>query len=222
MPRDLASARLRKQGLSEEQVQQIKKDKEEAERLAMLTAAASARGAAPLPPGKGGPAPSKPARSAAPATVTKYRAIDGHEGELSFAKGATLFVVGAADGAGMVQAVSAGKAGKCPFNKLAPITPELLEQERIQRDKDLEEAIAQEEEQMRQEMEAMKLKHAEDAAKATPSAPGKPGEKSAELLAYEAKLDADFQAERANLKAEEDKLKAEAARIEAMLAALDD
>jgi len=119
---------LRRQGISEEDVQRLKKDKEEAERLAQLTASANARGAAPLPPGKGGPAPAKAATSqgikdtsprksmwavisygasshefVAPAKVTKYRALEDYDGDVSFEKGATLFVVGEPDQNDMVQ-----------------------------------------------------------------------------------------------------------------------
>ena len=67
--RDIAGAMARrmmeKNGvLTQEDVDRAKSDKLEAMRLAQLIYAASARGAAPAPPGKGGAAPPQPAKSA--------------------------------------------------------------------------------------------------------------------------------------------------------------
>eukprot|EP00049_Salpingoeca_infusionum_P017527 m.353304 g.353304 ORF g.353304 m.353304 type:complete len:226 (-) comp16733_c0_seq1:584-1261(-) len=218
--RDLQAARLRRAGVPVDE-ESLKADSEHAHRLAKLAATASARGAAPLPPGKGGAAPPKPAAPSAPAKVTKYRAIEGFKSdELEFEKGATIFVVGEpADG--MVQGVALGKAGKIPTAAITPITPELLEQERIQAEKDIEAARIEEEENLRKEMEQMKLDHAAKSASSGGDGSA-PAPKSEADLAYEKELEEKFEQERQSLLDEENRLKAEAARIEAMLAALDD
>lgn len=225
--RDLYAARLRRQGVKEEDIEKLRADKQEAERLALLMATAKSRGAAPLPPGLGGPPPAERKKSSGPpAKVAKYRAIKDYEGDVSFEKGATVFVVGEADADGMVQGVVSGKSGSMPMSALGEITPELLEAERVQREKDLEQARLEEEEEMRKEMEQMKIDHAAQAAAKEDTKSDKKkktkGGKSAELIAYEKKLDEEFQAERQKLLDEETRLKAEAARIEKMLAEMDD
>jgi len=60
--RDIEGAKLRRAGVDEETIERLRADKEEAKRLAQLVLSASSRGAAPLPPGKGG----KPAAPSAP------------------------------------------------------------------------------------------------------------------------------------------------------------
>ena len=63
--RDLTAARLRRMGADVMNIDKLKADKAHAERLANLAASASSRQAAPLPPGKGGAQPPKPAAPAA-------------------------------------------------------------------------------------------------------------------------------------------------------------
>eukprot|EP00056_Hartaetosiga_gracilis_P020756 m.21141 g.21141 ORF g.21141 m.21141 type:complete len:232 (+) comp8688_c0_seq1:280-975(+) len=223
--RDLEAAKLRRLGIDESMIDGLKKDKEHAERLAKLAANAMSRKAAPLPPGKAPPPQAKkePEKPAEPAKVGKYRAIDDFNGDdISFEKGATIFVVGEPDSTGMVQGVAGGKAGKLPMSKLRLITPELLEEERIQREKDIEAQRIKDEEELRKEMERLKLEAENTNSAPDSSATTSTGGKSAEQIAYEKELEEKFEKEREELLAEEEKLKAEAARIEAMLAALDD
>eukprot|EP00043_Microstomoeca_roanoka_P009891 m.94317 g.94317 ORF g.94317 m.94317 type:complete len:226 (+) comp14722_c0_seq2:184-861(+) len=219
--RDLTAARLRRMGAAPEDIEKIRADKEHAERLAQLTASANARQAAPLPPGKGGPAPKPAAPAAAPAKVEKFRAIDDFKSdELDMEKGATVFVVGQPDADGNVQGVVGGKAGKIPASKLRKITPELLEEERKQREKEIEEARQQDEDALKEEMERLKLDH-QGTTSSGPVQTSK-GPKSAEQLAYEKQLEEQFEEERKALLAEEQRLKEEAAKLEAMLRALDE
>lgn len=55
-------------------------------------------------------------------TVTKYRALETHTGDISFPPGATLFVMGEPNSSGMVKAVFAGATGMCPAKKLIVAT----------------------------------------------------------------------------------------------------
>lgn len=113
-PGDLAAARLARAGVNatQEDIENLRKDKKHAERLAKLAASANARGAAPAPPGKGGPAAPAPAPAGKPAEIVKYRAMEDFAGDdVSFEKGATIFIVGDPDSSGMAQ-VRMGVVGR--------------------------------------------------------------------------------------------------------------
>jgi hypothetical protein len=202
-------------------LESLQADREHAQRLAKLAATASARGAAPLPPGKGGSAPKPAAPAAAPAKVVKYRCIEDYKSdEIEVNKGATVFIVGdPVDDMG--QGVAGGKNGKISMKCLALITPELLEAERKQQEKEIEEARAAEEEALRQEMEQLKVEHAQQ-AQTTGGDDATPAAKDASQAAYEKELEEKFESERQALLDEELRLKEEAARIEAMLKELED
>eukprot|EP00040_Diaphanoeca_grandis_P011773 m.60361 g.60361 ORF g.60361 m.60361 type:complete len:238 (-) comp22831_c1_seq1:48-761(-) len=207
------------------QVAKMRKDKVAAMKLARLKAKANARGAAPPPPGKGGaPPPPITTTDGAPPKIEKYRALEDHEGEIKFPIGATLFVLGDADKDGNVVGVYDGESGNVPLSKLAVITPELLEKERVEKEAMWAEARAQKEKEMTADMakieaeELAKLKALEQR-----TGDEAPDNNEDEKLAALAKAAADkkISDEIAGMKAEEDKLLAEAKRLEELMAALD-
>eukprot|EP00048_Salpingoeca_helianthica_P014649 m.222788 g.222788 ORF g.222788 m.222788 type:complete len:226 (-) comp16102_c0_seq1:151-828(-) len=217
--RDLAAAKLRRQGL-DPVIEGILADQEHAQKLALLSAKAGARGAAPAPPGKGGPVAAAPAPTGPPPAVVKMRAIESYNGEVSFEKGATVFVVGEPDASGMYQGVASGKAGKVPKTHLREITEELLREEREAKQKEAEAARAKEEARLKKELEEEERKiDAQLAGKGSSASAGPVT--SAEVSALKKEAEAKFQADRQKLLEEEQRLKDEAARLEELMRQLD-
>lgn len=222
--RDLAAAKLRRQGIDPDLLpimENLLADKEHAEKLAQLAAKAGARGAAPAPPGKGASAPAAAAApSGPPAAVVKMRALNSYNGDVSFDKGATVFVVGEPDASGFYQCVASGKAGKAPATHLRAITEDLLREEREAKEKEAEAARKKDEEKLQKEMEEEERKiDAQLNAKSGAKASGPVTTEEVSTLKKE--MEAKFQAERQKLLEEEKRLKDEAARLEELMRQLD-
>eukprot|EP00037_Helgoeca_nana_P002014 m.31227 g.31227 ORF g.31227 m.31227 type:complete len:245 (-) comp12298_c0_seq1:1535-2269(-) len=235
MPVDLAAAAAGRDAPTPDlMAAQIRKDKKEAVRLARLKMKANARGAAPPPPKKGAaPAPViASASDGAPPKVEKFRAVVDHTGEVTFTKGATLFVLGEPDASGNVVAVFAGKSGSIPASTLIPITDELLAKERAEKDTEIEESRKQKEanlEAAKSDIEAEerakldKLSEKERAQAMASAASGEAGQSEEDKMAAAASAAAaaKMKEENAALLAEENRLKAEAARLEELMRQLD-
>lgn len=204
----------------------MRKDKVAAMKLARLKVKANARGAAPPPPGKGGPAPPIVTSDGEPPKVEKYRAIEAHTGDVTFPVGATLFVLGEPDDKGEVVGVYDGISGNVPISKLVVITPELLAKEREEKEAVIKaefEAREAEINKEKEKIEAQALEKLKALDSKEPQTSDAPGETEEEKLAALAKAEADKKVadEIDSMKAEEDKLLAEARRLEELMAALD-
>eukprot|EP00039_Didymoeca_costata_P018093 m.332089 g.332089 ORF g.332089 m.332089 type:complete len:236 (+) comp16875_c0_seq1:69-776(+) len=221
----IAAAAKRAQAPPDVYAAQLRKDKKEAVRIARLKVKAQARGAAPPPPkpGAAAPAPVVKTSDGKPPEIKKYRAMEDYSGEVTFAKGDTIFVMGDVDDKGMIMGVCGGKSGMCPMASLKEITDELLAAERKEREEAAQkereareaEIAAQAEEMEKEELE--KLKASDDKPAAAEGT-----DEEAELAAKARAAAAAKAAEEiAKAKEEEDKLRAEAARLEELMRQLD-
>jgi hypothetical protein len=199
------------------QLAQLRKDKKEAVRLARLKVKANARGAAPMPPKKGeAAAPVQQVVPSEPVEVKKYRAIKDFSGDISYESGATVFVLGEPDDAGMVIAVVGGASGNCPMDTLIELTDAVIQEERKIREEAARESSEEKQKKLNDQLAAIEA--SEKVIKASPSA--EPVEDEAETEANAAAA-AKAKEEIEAAKAEEEALLARAAEIEAMMAALD-
>lgn len=201
------------------QLAQLRKDKKEAVRLARLKVKANARGAAPMPPKKGEAASEAPVQQVVPSEpveVKKYRAIKDFSGDVSYESGATVFVLGEPDDAGMVIAVVGGASGNCPMDTLIELTDAVIQEERKIREEAARESSEEKQKRLNDQLAAIEA--SEKVIKESPSA--EPVEDEAETEANAAAA-AKAKEEIEAAKAEEEALLARAAEIEAMMAALD-